>query len=109
MFPHFLLLNIGGKEQINDGKEPPAGFVDGISSMLLLGVIFDDLIEHVLEIGFTRFLFANNLEFARKFSQFIVLVFHLDKLVEGLELIVSLIAPDDWLPAEVHLDNISLN
>ena len=49
--------------------------------LIHLGMIFDDLCQHGLEIFFPGLLFIEDLEFAGQFSHVIVLIFHGDELM----------------------------
>jgi hypothetical protein len=62
------------------------------STMIFMRMIFNYLVEHVLEKHFPSFFFAKNLEFTGKLFNGIILVFHLNQLMQGFELVVALIA-----------------
>jgi hypothetical protein len=51
------------------------------STMIFMRMIFNYLVEHVLEKHFPSFFFAKNLEFTGKLFNGIILVFHLNQLM----------------------------
>lgn len=76
---------------------------------ILLRVIFDNLIEHVLEVKFSSLLLIEDLEFTWKLFNLVVFVLHLYQLVESLKLIETLVASNNRFTINVNLDDILLN
>lgn len=76
---------------------------------ILLRVIFDNLIEHVLEVKFSSLLLIEDLEFTWKLFNLVVFVLHLYQLVESLKLIEALVASNNRFTINVNLDDILLN
>lgn len=80
-----------------------------ITMGILLRVIFDNLIEHVLEVKFSSLLLIEDLEFTWKLFNLVVFVLHLYQLVESLKLIEALVASNNRFTINVNLDDILLN
>ena len=79
------------------------------TALIFVGVVLDDLVEHVLEKHFPGFLLANNLEFAGKLFDSIIFVFHLNELVQGFKLVIALVTAENWLPVVISFDDIPLD
>jgi hypothetical protein len=71
-------------------------------------MIFNNFIEHILEIMFPCLLFSNNLVFARKLAHLIIFIFHSYEFVQCLKLVVSFIASNNYFFMNKYFNDIFL-